>query len=76
MNSNLIIFAQITFSTPRLGMYLFVRIMKEGEDRRFREIKRSVPSFFAAWTMQGTIWNEMVLSSQALLRLDIVFAAW
>jgi len=44
----------------RLGSYLFMRILKDGEDRRFREIKESMPRFFVAWTMQG-IWVLMSL---------------
>lgn len=37
----------------RLGPFLFNRIAKAGEDRRFRTIKQSFPTFLMTWTMQG-----------------------
>jgi len=37
----------------RLGTFLFRRIARAGEDRRFREIKLSPPRFLFAWTIQG-----------------------
>ena len=37
----------------RLGPFLFFRIRKAGEDRRFRTIKVSFPTFFMTWTLQG-----------------------
>ena len=38
----------------RLGPFLFRRIQKAGEDRRFRKIKLSTPRFLVTWTLQGT----------------------
>lgn len=38
----------------RLGPFLFLRIRRSGEDRRFRSIKRSFALFFMTWTLQGT----------------------
>jgi len=38
----------------RLGPFLFMRIQKAGEDRRFRKIKLSTPRFLLTWTLQGT----------------------
>ena len=38
----------------RLGSFLFFRIKKEGEDKRFRDIKPSPTRFFMTWTLQGT----------------------
>ena len=37
----------------RLGPFLFRRIQKAGEDRRFRKIKLSTPRFLVTWTLQG-----------------------
>ena len=37
----------------RLGSYLFLRILKDREDRRFKEWKTSFPLFLRTWTMQG-----------------------
>jgi steroid 5-alpha reductase family enzyme len=39
----------------RLGSFLFTRIMADGADRRFDEIKKSFTRFFVAWTLQG-VW--------------------
>jgi len=41
--------------TFRLGFFLFRRVMRAGEDRRFREIKQSGLRFLMAWTLQG-LW--------------------
>jgi len=37
----------------RLGSFLFTRIHKAGEDKRFSSIKPSPTRFFMAWTFQG-----------------------
>ena len=39
----------------RLGTFLFVRILKDGADNRFDEIKPNPVRFFTAWTIQG-LW--------------------
>jgi len=39
----------------RLGIFLFTRILAEGADRRFDEIRASLARFFVAWTLQG-VW--------------------
>ncbi len=38
----------------RLGPFLYRRIKKAGEDRRFRKLKTSFPMFLMTWTLQGT----------------------
>ena len=37
----------------RLGPFLYARIKQAGEDRRFRSIRTSFPTFFMTWTLQG-----------------------
>lgn len=46
----------------RLGSFLFMRIRAAGEDRRFREIKKSFARFLMTWTLQG-LWVAFSLSS-------------
>ena len=46
----------------RLGLFLFHRIMKEGEDKRFKEIKKSGSRFFLTWTIQG-LWVSFTLAA-------------
>ena len=42
----------------RLGSFLFRRIKKAGEDKRFATIKPSPTRFFMAWTLQG-MWVSL-----------------
>ena len=42
----------------RLGSFLFLRIKKAGEDKRFREIKTSFARFFLLWTISG-MWVSL-----------------
>ena len=44
----------------RLGTFLFARINKDGEDKRFREIKPSFSRFLMTWGLSGT-WVSICL---------------
>ena len=57
---SLILSMVIIFWALRLGSFLFLRIKKDGEDKRFRKIKPSFTRFFMTWTLQGT-WVSMCL---------------
>lgn len=46
----------------RLGVYLFRRVRRAGEDTRFREIKRSASRFLLAWTLQG-LWVSVTAAA-------------
>ncbi|NHJ02937.1 MAG: DUF1295 domain-containing protein [Candidatus Heimdallarchaeota archaeon] len=46
----------------RLGIYLFKRILKEGEDKRFKKIKQSVSRFLLTWTLQG-LWVSFTIAA-------------
>ena len=50
---NLIVVTLISIWAIRLGTFLFGRIQKDGEDKRFRTIKTSATQFFMTWTLQG-----------------------
>jgi len=41
--------------TLRLGIFLYKRIVKAGEDKRFRDIKKSLPKFLMTWTLSA-LW--------------------
>ena len=45
----------ISLWTIRLGTFLLLRIIKEGKDKRFTEIKKSFSSFLLTWTM-SSLW--------------------
>ncbi|KAK3316445.1 hypothetical protein B0H66DRAFT_499853 [Apodospora peruviana] len=44
----------------RLGSYLFQRVLQEGHDSRFDEIKKSPPRFLVAWMAQA-VWVSVCL---------------
>ena len=50
---NIILTSLIILWSIRLGTFLFLRIKKAGEDKRFREIKKSFSWFFMAFTISG-----------------------
>ena len=56
--SNITIVLLITFWALRLGSFLFMRIHKDGEDKRFRSIKPSATQFFMTWTLHG-LWVSL-----------------
>ena len=57
---NLIVTVLISIWAIRLGSFLFSRIHKDGEDKRFRSIKISPSQFFMTWTLQG-MWVSICL---------------
>jgi steroid 5-alpha reductase family enzyme len=52
---NLTLVLLISIWTIRLGLFLFMRIHKAGEDKRFRTIKTSASQFFMTFTISG-LW--------------------
>jgi len=50
----------------RLGLFLFIRIMKDGEDKRFDKAKQNPSVMFKFWTIQG-IWVFVTLLPTLLL---------
>ena len=55
---SLVLAAFIVLWAARLGTFLFVRIKKNKEDKRFASIKPSATRFFMAWTLQG-MWVSL-----------------
>tara|TARA_B100000902_G_C27072451_1_gene794727 strand:+ start:1 stop:855 length:855 start_codon:yes stop_codon:yes gene_type:complete len=56
--ANIAIVLLISIWAMRLGSFLFMRIHKDGEDKRFRTIKPSATQFFMTWTLQG-LWVSL-----------------
>jgi len=48
-----ILIALISIWALRLGPFLHKRIKNAGEDKRFRSIRHSFPTFLMTWTLQG-----------------------
>lgn len=53
----------------RLGTFLFLRILKDGEDKRFDKAKESPSVMFKFWTIQG-IWVFVTLLPTLLLNSE------
>jgi hypothetical protein len=62
--------ALIVIWSARLGTFLYRRIRRTGEDRRFRTLKQSLPLFLMTWTLQGA-W-VFVTASCALAAITAV----
>ena len=52
---SLLIIGLVSIWAMRLGLFLFFRILKTGEDRRFREAKKSFSRFLVFWTVSA-VW--------------------
>ncbi|MBD3204041.1 DUF1295 domain-containing protein [Candidatus Woesearchaeota archaeon] len=53
----LVLLTMISLWGLRLGLFLFIRILKQKKDRRFDEIRKNFFNFFFFWTFQGvSIW--------------------
>lgn len=52
----------IVIWAARLGSFLFVRISRAGEDRRFRAIKPDFLQFLMTWTIQG-LWVSITMAA-------------
>lgn len=46
----------------RLSTFLFLRVLRQGKDARFDDIKPSFAKFLRAWTLQG-LWVSLTLSA-------------
>ena len=76
---NIVIVLLISSWAIRLGTFLFLRIKKDGEDKRFRTIKPSASRFFMTWTLQG-LWVSLcsmcaltAISSESGIILNLFF---
>ena len=65
---NLIVATAVMAWAARLGIFLFTRILKDGQDSRFELIKVSFPQFLMTWTLQG-MW-VFICSSAALVAIS------
>ena len=63
---SIIISILITAWTLRLGLFLFYRVVKVGEDKRFKDVKTSPSKFFIWFTVSG-LW--VILTSLPAINL-------
>lgn len=59
---SLLLLFMIVIWALRLSTFLFLRVRKAGEDRRFRELKPSFLRFLQTWTLQG-VWVSFSLAA-------------
>jgi len=59
---SLLLLVMVSLWALRLGSFLFRRILADGFDRRFDEIKPSFAKFLTAWTLQG-LWVSFSLAA-------------
>jgi len=53
----------------RLGSYLFIRVMKDGHDKRFNQAKEEPARMFIFWTLQG-LWVFVTLLPTLMLNSE------
>ena len=75
----IIISASIIIWAVRLGSFLFLRIKKAGEDKRFREFKKSWSRWLLTWTTSG-MWVTIcslcaltAISSNSVIEIGLLF---
>lgn len=54
-NRSVLLLVMVVVWATRLGTFLFTRVLKQGKDDRFDEIKKSFSKFLLTWTIQG-LW--------------------
>ncbi|UYP44298.1 hypothetical protein NEF87_000583 [Candidatus Lokiarchaeum ossiferum] len=74
---SIIILILVLIWTLRLGLFLFKRIVKAGEDKRFTEMKKSGLEFFRAWNIQG-LWVSFTTAAAlaALTAPKLDYGIW
>ena len=59
---SLVIGALVMIWAARLGSFLFLRVNRDGGDRRFNRIKNNFMQFLMTWTIQG-LWVYITLAA-------------
>ncbi len=59
----------VSFWAIRLGVFLFIRVLRVGEDRRFREAKKSFSKYLVWWTMSG-LWVFLTTANALTLIIN------
>ncbi len=61
-----IVLALVLIWAARLGSFLFKRILKEGKDGRFDELKPNFLRYLIVWTLQG-LWVSLTLATALVI---------
>ena len=66
---SMIAISMVSFWAIRLGIFLFVRVLRVGEDRRFREAKKSFSKYLVWWTMSA-LWVFLTTANALTLIIN------
>ena len=61
--------ALVVIWAVRLGLFLFIRVLKVGEDRRFREAKQSFSKYLLWWSMSA-LWVFLTTANALTLIIN------
>ena len=61
----------VTLWALRLGFFLFFRVLKAGEDRRFRVVKQNFSAFLVWWTMSA-LWVFLTTANALVMIINNV----
>ncbi len=67
---SIVILVLVVIWAARLGFFLFKRVLKAGEDKRFENLKKSFLKFLMTWTLQG-LWVSFTLAA-ALAAITVI----
>ena len=63
--------ALVSIWALRLGSFLFIRVLKAGEDRRFREVKQKFSAFLVWWTVSA-LWVFLTTANALVMIINNV----
>ena len=66
---SMFIIGMVSFWAIRLGIFLFIRVLRVGEDRRFREAKKSFSKYLVWWTMSA-LWVFLTTANALTLIIN------
>lgn len=77
---NLLIAGMVLVWAARLGSFLFLRVSRAGEDRRFRGIRDDFLRFLMTWTLQGlwvfVTYSAGIAAMTAIVQPPLGIQAW
>ena len=66
---SMVVIGMVSLWAIRLGIFLFIRVLRVGEDRRFREAKKSFSKYLVWWTMSA-LWVFLTTANALTLIIN------
>lgn len=73
--TSILLAGMVVIWSARLGTFLFSRILRDGSDNRFDDIKPDKYRFFSAWTLQG-LWVFLTASPAFMVITSVQQSHW